>query len=321
MAREAARISTKPSEAQKGGTLGVPVGAKFKITDARWTTWSEAGEKAIKRDRSPADPALMVVFDVANMDDPVTEFLSAGKEKNAKPSRDGEFLEPGSSTTATALSDNCNAMVFLNSIFYDGKDQKSDAYKRHKKNALNEDLMDDGISKALVGLEGIAGRIVVEREGLQTENKPRPTLVVDEIIEPPSGEGATGKSSRSASASASGRSRREERERDTDTETEKEDDDRGGRGRSSRRSSGAGNGKADADDVMKATEKLVLSVLDQSKYKNGLSVKKSFQAVYTLAKGEDNEKEIMALVEDEDWLTDGDRPWSFNKKDDVIELA
>lgn len=165
------RVSVKPKDTESGGAvIGFAVGAVVTITDARWTTWNEAGQNALKKDRDPRDPALYIEGEVEGVDEIQHEFLSAGKHTRLQPSDDGEFLEAAEGSTATGMSDNCNAQVFINSLC---------DVKKHGKLAVDEDNLDDGIS-VLKNLRFVAGRVVVRREGLET--KTRPTLVADQIL-------------------------------------------------------------------------------------------------------------------------------------------
>ena len=156
--------------------------------------------------------------------------------------------------------------------------------KAHKKMAVPEELHDDGISAVLVGLKFVAGGIVIKREGL--DNPSRPTLVADEIVELP-------KAARKGKA------------KDEDDE----DDEKPKRGRKS----GGGDAEAKA-------EKAMAEVLDNPKYKKGLPVEKAWTAVFNLVREDEDKKAILALIEDEDWLT-GDRPWQVKGKgEDAVIL-
>lgn len=303
MAREketakAKHASVKPSEAEGGGGIGFPTGAIVTITDAAWTTWEEAGEKALKGGREADDPALMLVGDVEGADEPKTEFLGAGKANRLTPSKDGEYLDVAEGSTAAALSDSCNAKVFLDSVFM--KDKNSEAYKLHKKMAVSEDALDDGIRAAVIGLKFKVGRKVIERD-FQEEGrgKPRPTLFAEEILEQPSGDGKPAKASSKTSS----------KRRDED-----EEDEKPARGRSSK-----AEPEADEGDDDTAAEKAVLEVLELPKNRKGIAVDKLWSAVYNVVKGEDNEKAVTDLVEDEKWVRHKKRPWTVD--DDMVQAG
>lgn len=285
MAKETKHISVKPSEAQGGGTIGIPAGATFEITEAQWTRWEEAGESAIKKGRAPEDPALKIVADVEGADDPVTEFLSAGKATRMEPSRDGDYLDPVEGSGAEALNPGCNAHVFLASIFTNGS-KKDDAYKRHKSDALDEGTLDDGISGAVVGLKGIAGRIKIDRESLDAG---RPTLVVDEILEAP----GSGKSKSKSKAKA-------------------KDEDEG---------PAKSKGKSTDDGFESKAEKGIVEALASPKYRKGIPLDKAWTALFNAVKEDDDARKIAAYAEDEKWLKDEDRPWTYDKGENTIVEA
>lgn len=297
MAREkqaARHASTKPSEAQRGGTIGIPSGAVATITEAQWVRWEEAGESAIKGGRSADDPALKIVADVEGAEEPIVEFLGAGKQ--LVPGDDGEFLDIPAGSSAVAISDSCNANIFLKSV--------SDE-KRHKKNAVDEDLMDGGISAFLQGLKFVAGREVIKREGLEDSGgrTPRPTLVCDEIIEGP-GSGKKGGSSKSSPKAGGGKAKVQTRSEVEPPPDEDEDE------------------PEDADLLAasdnETAEGYVLQALELPKWKKGIPVKNAFVAVFNLVRGEDagTRETVTEKVRDKDWLEDEGRPWAV--EDGVI---
>lgn len=165
------RISVKPKDAETGGAVfGFPVGSVVTVTDARWTTWAEAGEKALTKGRDPKDPALYIEGEVEGMEELQHDMLAAGKYTRLQPSDDGEFLETAEGSSATGMADSCNAQIFIRSLCDTAK---------HGKLAVDEETFDDGMRGALTGLKFVAGRVVVQREGLE---KTRPTLVADQVL-------------------------------------------------------------------------------------------------------------------------------------------
>jgi hypothetical protein len=276
-------ISIRPSEAEEGGTLGFPVGATVEITEAAWSKWEEAGESALKGGRNADDPVLKLVGEVQGSDvDPITVFLGAGKSTRMQPSDDGEFLEPADESTATALHASCNANIFLESL----TDKK-----KQGKMALPEGNLDDGVSKALVGLKFVVGSKVIERDFQDDEKRAkRGSLVAEEIVALPKGGGKSASKSKTKTTS---------KKKDED---EDEDEDEGG-------------------DVTEAAEKAVLEALGNPKYRKGLPAGKVFNAVFTLVKESDDSDEITKQVEDEEWMQDDARPWVYDSDDEVYKEA
>lgn len=321
------RISARPDAfEQGGGNFGFPPGSTVTIVDARADTWANAGENALKGGRQADDPALVLVGAIDGVDEEREVYLGAGKANRLQPSSDGEFFEPADGSSASGLNDGCNTAVFINSVFY--TDKKSEAYKKHGKMAVSADLLDDGFSKALVGLKFVAGTKVVERTGLDNEDgrKPRPSLVADEILEQPSGEGKKksggGRSSRKRDEEeeeADERPTRRSRGRDKDEEEEEEKDDRGVRRTGARRSTkDEDEAEASDSDVEEACEKAVAEALDLPKFRKGLPIDAAFSAVFPLVRDEKNAQEIAAKAEDEAWLKHKARPWKYDKADDVL---
>lgn len=307
--RETKHASIRPSQAEEGGgKFTIPAGSTCEITEILWTTWADAGEGALKGGRDADDPACKITVDIEDGEE-TTEFLGAGKKNRLEPSSDGEFLEPVDGSGATALTKGSNSNIFFDSIC----DKKA-----HGRKAVPEDLLDDGIS-ALTGLKFVAGRKKVERDirddgddkgrkGAGSSN--RPTLVAEEILELPGKGGAKKKASRDEDEEEAPRSKR--RARDEEEEEEERPAKKKAKGKAA---------DADEADVETAAEEAVTKALELPKFRKGLPVDKAFSAVYTLVKGEDNEKEITELIEDEKWLKAKARPWTYDKEDDVLTAA
>ena len=291
MAREERRrASVRPSQADEGGDFGFPQGAVVTLTEAKWTTWDEAGEKALVGDRSGDDPCLKLTGEVEDIDDPREVFLSAGKASRLEPDEDGEFL-----IGMGNISKNCNANVFLASVTT--REKSDPGYKIAKvmqgKMALSEELLDKGIS-CLEGLKFKAGRIKITREGLDGDTGGRPTLISEENIELP-GKSKGKKSTAGAKKKAKDEDEEEEEETDTDEEEDDEDED-------------------DEDTEIKdAAEKAVLGLLENPKFRKGIPEEKRFVAVHNAIRDLDKktQKKVEDLVRDEDWVGHKDRPWSF----------
>lgn len=304
------RLSLKPSEAEKGGSFGFPNGGKVTITEAKFGTWEEAGEKALKGGRKADDPALIITGDVDGADDPVTEFIGAGKANRSQPSDDGEFLEVAEGSAAVAVNDNSSTNIFLTSLC---------DKKKQGKMVLDEDDLDNGISKFLVGLVFVAGRMIPKREGdnLDAEGrevKLKPVLVAEEVIKKPSGEGSGGKKSKRAAA--------DDEEEDAKPKRRKpaEDDEEEAAPKKKKVAKEVEVEESDDEDTEAQAEKLVEEVLGLPKYRKGLPKDDAFAAIYTQAKANDvpvaARKEIMALVEDDKWMASKKRSWSIDDDGD-----
>lgn len=285
------------------------------ITEASWVEAQDAGEAFVSQG-APEDPALKLVGGIEGEDeDRAPVYLRAGKAKRGlTPSKDGEFLDIEEGSTATAISEGCNADVFLKSI--DKKKQKigTTTVGGHK-NGVDEDLHDEGISAVLVGLKFVAGAIVVKREGLDNV---RPTLIAEEIVKGPKAAGGGKKKDEDdEDERPARRSSRAKKDEDDD----EDDDEKPVRGKKR-----AAKDEDDEDDDIPfeaEAEKVIVEVLENPKFKKGLPVDKAWQMVFNLVrKGDPKEKvAILKLVEDNDWLK-GDRPWKVSGKgDDAVLLT
>ncbi|MGH9389999.1 MAG: hypothetical protein ACRD1Z_10315, partial [Vicinamibacteria bacterium] len=224
------------------------------------------------------------------IEEPRTEHLGAGAAARNTPSRDGEYLD------GEGCPDGSNANVFLRSIC---------DVKAHKKDAVPEELIDNGIG-ALVGLEFIAGKESIKREGL--EGASRPTLVAAEIVSQPKAGKKKSKSKdeddeeddkpKRRSSKASSKDEDEDEDEDED-DKEKDDDD-----------------EDDDADSEKDAEKAVIDALASPKYRKGIPTDKLYVAVLAKVRDSKNREDIMGLVEDEKWVANRKRPW--NVEDDTV---
>jgi hypothetical protein len=288
--------STRPSDAEKGGgAFGFPPGSVVTITEAAWAEAQEAGEKFVSQG-DPEDPVLKLVGEIEGVEeDRPPVYLRAGKAKRGlSPSKDGEFLDIAEGSTATAISEGCNADVFLKSI-----SDKS----VHKSKAVPEELHDDGISAVLVGLKFVAGAIVVKREGLTNV---RPTLIAEEIVELPKAARKGKAKDEDEDERPAKRSRSAASDKDKDEEEEEPKPKARGK-------------KSSGDESEKKVEQVVVDALEGGKYKKGLPLEKLWTIVYNAVRSDDDKKDCMALVEDEDWVS-GDRPWKVSGKGDAAVL-
>lgn len=290
------RASLKPSEADKGGNFGFPPGSIVTITDCEFTTWGEAGEKAITKGRKASDPALKLVGELEGVDEerpPV--FLGAGKSERLEPSSDGDFLEIAEGSSATAMHESSDTKIFLDTIFY--KDKNSKAYKMHGKDAIHEDKLDDGIKAALTGLKFKAGADVVRQRRADDTADPKPSLICEEIIEAPTG--GSKKSSKTSS-----KSKKEEPEEEEEEPAPKKSSKKG-----------------KSDDVEARAEKFGVEALENPKYRKGCPSNRFYAAVHGVCRDEDDNDAIMKLVGDEDWAQDDARPWIWDKDEEVYKSA
>lgn len=302
------RVSLKPSEAEAGGQFGFPVGSTVVIDEAQFTTWAEAGESALKGGREADDPALKIVGTVDGEDDarpPV--FLGAGKAARTVPSDDGEFLEKAEGASTQAISESTNIKIFFDSIFY--KDKTSPAFKKHGKMAVQEDVLEDGITAALVGLKFVVGSFTPEGTfGDGAKRKPVP--IAEEIIEKP-----TGKPAKAAGKKAKAKAKPAADDDDDDDDADDEP--------VAKKKAGAGKKKASdepSDEVVAAAEKGMIKALKDPKNRKGILATKAYTAVFAKVKEEDEADAIMELIQDDDWMSDDDRPWSKDD-DDMYQIA
>jgi hypothetical protein len=299
------RASIKPSEAEQGGDFGFPAGAIVTITEAKWGTWEEAGEKAITKNRRAEDPALILSGEIEGDESdkerkPV--FLGAGKYERLVPSDDGEFLEIAEGSSAKANSAQSNSNVFIDSLC----DKKT-----HGKSAADEDYVNDNpISEVLVGLKFVAGGKIVKRdfsndnEGREQKGGQRPTLVVDEILEASWLKGKTAKKSGGTVApKKAAKPAPVEEEEGEEEETPAPKKGKVGKG-------------APDSGAEKAAMAAVITAFENPKYRNGIPSNRLYAATYAIVKNEDNADAIMKFVSDEAWAQDEARPWVYDGEEE-----
>lgn len=296
----AKHASNRPSQAAPGGGgFGFPSGSQVTITEICWTTWEDAGEKAITKGREADDPCLKIVGEVEGIDEERSVHLGAGKAARNSPSRDGNFLD------GEGIPEGSNAHVFLRSVH---------DVKAHKKNAVPEEVTDDGID-GLTGLVFIAGMEAVKREGL--EGTQRPTLVASEIVEQPKAKkGGKKKKDEDDDEEDEKPARRSSKAKDEDDEDEEDEKPSRPKGGNSSKDDEEDDEDEDDGDAEKDAEKAVISALDSPKYRKGIPTDKLYVAVLAKVRDAKNREDIMGLVEDEKWVAARKRPW--NVEDDTV---
>lgn len=281
--RKKGALSIRPSEAEEG----LLSDADVTITTSIWSTWGAADERALVGGREAEDPALKLVLDPDEGDE-LEQFLSAGKANRAVPSEDGEdeaeegdFIIPAEGSGARALSKSTNAYIFLNSLC-------SPAEGKLK---FPEAKLDDGIS-SLEGLHCHVTRVPQpKRGGLPTEEgeRERTVLVVHEIYELPKG-----------ISGARGGSKKKTTRRSKPEPEEEEEEEEGGE-----------------DELSEKAQAIVVKVLD--KHPKGVTtdglVKGAFPFAAKMGKAR---KDILELIQDEDFLGDDDAPWEYNSRRNKI---
>lgn len=279
------RISNRPSQAEEGG--GLPSDFDAVIKEARYTTWEEAGPKALVGGRDADDPALMLVLEMEDETER-NEFLSAGKANRVQPGEDGEFLVPAEGLdddkAPSGLSASSNANIFLTSVV------KAD---------FDEDKLDEGIS-SLAGIKAHFVRVPQpKREGVaraegDAPKRPPTVLTISEIY-PDKKAGKKAGAGAKPAAKATGKKA---------VEPEADDED-----------------AAEGDEVTEAAQAVVAELLEDPKFKKGIPKAKLFTAVFNkLSKDKaPNKKEIVALVQDEDFLGDG--PWTYDAEAELLTAA
>ena len=297
MAKPRKHVSLATEDNVKGGgQFGFPPNSTVKITEAKFTTWEEAvgAEKAAKRKYgSPEDPCLHLVGEVEGIDDPRDVTLGAGKKDFMVPSDDGEFLEPVEA--AEGINDGCALAHFCNSL----QDKKTLG-----KLAYSATEMNQAVSEAFVGLVFVAGTKTVDRSDMPDRDPKKgdkdKVLIAIEIVEKP---GTEAPKKKKAVAKA---------EPEDEAEEEEEEKPKGKKG--------GGDTKVDLEEH--ATE-LVVATLSDPKNRKGIAKSKLFSSVY--AKHQDDndphlEKAMDKFIGDDDWVTDSDRPWEFDKAAKLFTL-
>lgn len=319
------RASLKPKDADKGGNFGFPPGSVVTITDCEFTTWGEAGEKAITKGRKATDPALKLVGEIEGVDeDRPPVFLGAGKSERLEPSADGDHLEIADGSSATAVHESSDTKIFLDSIFYDSDSKEgkknSKAYKMHGDDALPDSVLDDGIRAALIGLKFKAGTEVVRQRRPDDTQDPKPSLICDEIIEKPSGKGKAKKKARPAADEDEDEDEPAPKKKttkkpadDDDNDNDADDDDEAPKKKTTKKTSG---GSAE-----KAAEKAGVKALANPKYRKGCEANRFYNAVFAVVKDDDDADAIMKLVGDEEWAQDDARPWVWDSEKEVYSSA
>jgi len=272
---------------------GILSNADIMITSARYCLAQEAGEQYVTQGREAEDPVAELGYVYLDDDhepiEPEEEirpiYLSAGKAARLVPSEDGEepaeegpFLVPAEDSKAKGLSDQCNVYHFL----------KSCKGPAEGKLRLDTAVLDDKGIPALVGLKlhilrvPAPGRTTVE-EGARE----RTILTCHEIYALPKGV-------KGGKAVVPGKKAKEREEEEA-----------------------GGGGDEGEDSVETEAQALVVAALEKAG-KKGIEKDAVVKAIFTAAAKSPNRKKIIALAQDEDFLSDDDAPWNYDADDEKL---
>lgn len=282
------KVSLRPSDAETGLLSDEDV----TIVDALFTTWQDAGENALVGGREGDDPCLKLVLEREDSEDeePYVQYLSAGKANRLVPSEDGEeeadegpFVAPAEGSNAKGLGDSCNANIFL----------KSAVKPANGKLKLSEAALDNGVRDALSGMRCHLLRVPQpKRAGLPVdedeEQRQHTVLTVSEIYELP------GKKTKAPRTKAGTKKKVKTRTKpEPEEEEEEEEEEEGG-----------------DDAAVEKAEEIITSILES---KGEVKVTALAKLVFPKAsKAGALKKEILALVKDQYFLGEEDRPWMFD---------
>lgn len=294
------RASTKPSEMFEGGKFGFPPQSVVTIVGAKYVTFEDAGEKAAEA-YGENTPCLRLEGEIegSDADEPTVVHLSAGSADRLVPSEDGQYVEIAEEAPdTTTMSKSCAAGVFIVSLC---------DKKRQGKMALNEDDQDSGVEAFLVGMKFVAGQQAQKDEGGTDKDgrefKRRPQLIAEEIKVKPTGKkGKKGKAKDEDEEDAKPKGKKDKKPAKADDDDDADED-------------------AGSDDASEAAEKAILKALENPKYRKGLPKNRLVVAVNALVKDDDNAEAIVEQVQDDEWIADDERPWSYDSEEELITKA
>lgn len=328
---KANRVSMQPANAEAG--TGLLNDIDVQVMTAEWALWDYNG----KQEESPALHLGVIPLDADDDAETTDIWLSAGSINRMVPSDDGDFLDRAEGSTAKGLNTNCNAYLFLESLEAAGFPTKRldtegvgllVGLRFHllrvpqpKRPGLQIADAEDGGGRARVAMYVSVSEIIkLPWEKLKKGEKT-----------------AAKKSKASKSAKGAATSKRaakdededEEDDEDEDADDDSDDDDeddepapkKKGRPKGSKNKKSAKDeddeddeeedadedededdeDDEDADPTAQAVE-IVNELLASKPYAKGLPKASLYTAVFAAAKKLPNKKEIMAAVQEDDFL-------------------
>lgn len=284
MAKKQAKFSMRPEMAEEG-IFGNNVDVT--IAEALYCTWDDAGEDALKGGREANDPCAKISFETEDGSSHV-QYFSAGKGTRLCPSEDGEepaesgpFIMPTEDSPAKGLNKQSNAYHLLNSLCKPASGKlKLDSHK-----------LDEVGLKALEGIRCHLVRVPSPNQGsfVQEEGaQPRTIIVVNEIYELGKG-GGKGTAAKGKPGPKAVKAAKEEEE-----------------------------GDSDSDDMTTEAQTMVVKALAKAG-DDGIVKDKLVKAIFAAAAKSANRKEILAMVQEEDFITEG--PWLYDEESETLTSA
>lgn len=286
------KFSMRPEQ----GEEGILSNADVEIVEACITTWSDAGENALQGGREADDPCGKITFQPEG-GDPQAQYFSAGRAARLCPSEDGEtpsdegpFLIPAEGASVKGLNKQTRLWQFLNSL----------TKPAEGKLKFNSGLIDDSGMDALVGMKLHVMRVpapqmssVAKEEGAREQTM----LVCHEIYELP-GKGKAAKVVKPTRVAKAEEDEEDEKpvKKGKKVEEEEAEDD-------------------SSDPVTEEAQTIVVKALKKAG-DDGIEKKALVKAIFGAAAKSENRKKIIALVQQDAFLTEG--PWSYDDEDEKL---
>lgn len=274
------KFSMRPEQAEEGLFGNV----RAKIVDAFYGTYGEHAPENLSASRTtgdPDDPCGVIEFEQEGVDDNVKQFFSCGSCQRLVPSEDNETQSnegPFVIPAEGSPAHGINKSTRMYSLL------SSLSKPAEGKLKFNSALLDEVGLKALIGIEGFWARVpapLLSSVAVEEGATEKSMLICREIFELPT-KGAGAKKGKAKDEKESAKS-------------EPEGD----------------------DDVKTEAQGIVVSVLEAAGEKGVARkdlVKKCFNG-YAKSK---NRRAIIELLQDEEFASDDDAPWSYDEKEERL---
>jgi len=288
------RFSMRPEQAEEG-LFG---NCWARITGARYTTYGALdNERLIVGNRTTDDPVGVIEFEQDGTDNPVEQYFSCGPATKLVPSEDGEeaaeegpFLCPAEGSSAVGLSKNSNMYHLLASL----------AKPAEGKLKFNSALLDDKGIDALIGIYGFWARVPAPRissVAVEEGARERTMVVCQEIGELGKGAKTKGKPAPDEDEEEEPAPKKGKIDKKFPKAVEEEEPEE------------------EADDVTAEAQKIVDKAL-QKAGDAGIKRDQLIKKVFNQVAKSDNRKEILALLKDDDFISDG--PWNWDEAEETL---
>jgi hypothetical protein len=258
-------------------------------------------------------PVLSIMCVPVDGGEPFSVHLSAGKAARLIPSEDGGSFQPAEGSSAKGLSKSSNCFYFIKSL-------EDAGFPKDKIRSKGISII-NGTEAELHRVDQPKRRnlVAVDEETGEERTRTMPTITTIYSL-PWEKKGLKAREAAELALKGKGKGKKPVAGAGKKPKPVIEDDDEEEEAQLNKKFPKAE--KKGAVDLDSAAEKAVMQALNEPSHKKkGLPETEAYPAAFQYVQKDPNRKGIMALIKDDEWLRDDDRPWAYDPNLERLTLV